>query len=157
MKIRGSLAQDTAQMIELEHLVWTCETTPAEIHFDSKAEYQFKNPPGSKTVAVIDKKIVGILDYKTPTPLKTAQHVILFDIAVHPDYQRQGIGIALINYLKETAQLQGFKKLQLRVLASNQKAIHFYKKNDFHIEGILKKEFCINGQYVDDIFMAYFL
>ncbi|EHL2592084.1 GNAT family N-acetyltransferase, partial [Listeria monocytogenes] len=45
----------------------------------------------------------------------------------------------------------------LRVLSINQKAIRFYEKNGFKQEGLLEKEFIIQGEFVDDILMAYFL
>ncbi|WP_239255791.1 GNAT family N-acetyltransferase [Listeria ilorinensis] len=157
MEIRKSRKEDAHSMMELEHLAWTAGTTPSEIHFDSEAEYLLKNPVGSKIVAVMDGKVVGILGYKSPIPLKTNAHVAELDIAVHPDYQRHGIGIQLMTYLKETAPTEGYQKLQLRVLSNNEKAIRFYKKNGFQIEGELKKEFLINGIYIDDIIMSYFL
>ena len=34
---------------------------------------------------------------------------------VHPEYQRQGIGTALMNHLEQQAVERGFKKLRLRV------------------------------------------
>lgn len=92
MQIRLSKREDAASMIELEHLVWTPGTTPGDIHFDSEAEFLLKSPPGSKIVVVTDDKVVGILGYKSPIPLASNKHVAEIDIAVHPDYQRAGIG-----------------------------------------------------------------
>lgn len=156
-EIRLSHKEDASSMMELENLVWTKGTTPAEIQFDSEAEFLEKNPPGSKTVAVLDGKVVGILGYHAPHSLKAVQHVLELDIAVHPAYQKQGIAGQLMDALKEMARKNGVKKLQLRVLSTNEKAIHFYQKNGFHKEGVLEKQFLLDGAYVDDIFMAYFL
>ncbi|HBM4628219.1 TPA: GNAT family N-acetyltransferase [Listeria innocua] len=157
MQIRLSKRKDSASMIELEHLVWTPGTTPGDVHFDSEAEFLLKNPPGSKIVAEKDEKIIGILGYKSPIPLPSNKHVVEIDIAVHPDYQREGIGQLLMDKMKEVAREKGFIKISLRVLSINQKAIRFYEKNGFKQEGRLEKEFIIQDKYVDDILMAYFL
>lgn len=157
MQIRLSKREDAASMIELEHLVWTPGTTPGNIHFDSEADFLLKCPPGSKIVVVNEDKVVGILGYKSPIPLASNQHVVEIDIAVHPDFQRAGIGQLLMDKMKEVAREKGYIKIALRVLSINKKAIHFYEKNGFKQEGLLEKEFIIQGEYVDDILMAYFL
>lgn len=157
MQIRLSKREDAASMIELEHLVWTPGTTPGEIHFNNEAEFLLKNPPGSKIVIVEADKVIGILGYKSPIPLPSNKHVVEIDIAVHPDFQRAGIGQILMDKMKEIAQEKGFIKISLRVLSINKKAIRFYEKNGFKQEGLLKKEFIMQGEFVDDILMAYFL
>ncbi|EFR90023.1 acetyltransferase, partial [Listeria innocua FSL S4-378] len=72
-----------------------------------------------------DEKIIGILGYKSPIPLPSNKHVVEIDIAVHPDYQREGIGQLLMDKMKEVAREKGFIKISLRVLSINQKAIRF--------------------------------
>ncbi|MBC1936197.1 GNAT family N-acetyltransferase [Listeria grandensis] len=157
MIIRKSTQQDATDMMELEHLVWTSGTTPGEIHFANEAEYLLKNPAGSKVVAEIDGKIAGILGYHSPIPLKTNQHVLDLDIAVHPDFQKHGVGSTLMEELFRIAKAENKEKISLRVLSTNEKAIQFYTKHGFKKEGQLHNEFIINGEYVDDIFMAIFL
>ncbi|MBA3925964.1 GNAT family N-acetyltransferase [Listeria rustica] len=157
MLIRKSIQEDAAGMIELEHLVWTAGTTPGEIHYNTDAEYLLKNPPGSKVVAEIDGQIAGILGYHSPIPLKSNEHVWTLDIAVHPNFQKHGVGSALMEELYRIAKAENKKKISLRVLSTNEKAIQFYTKHGFQKEGQLHNEFIIDGKYVDDIFMAVFL
>lgn len=157
MQIRLSVREDAASMIELEHLVWTPGTTPGNVHFDSEAEFLLKSPPGSKIVVVKDDKVIGILGYKSPIPLPSNQHVVEIDIAVHPDYQREGVGQLLMSKMKDIAREKGYIKISLRVLSINKKAIRFYEKNGFKQEGLLEKEFIIEGNFVNDILMAFFL
>ncbi|HEU12758.1 MAG TPA: GNAT family N-acetyltransferase, partial [Euryarchaeota archaeon] len=45
----------------------------------------------------------------------------------------------------------------LEVFSTNVNAIELYKKLGFEIEGIRKKQFKIEGNYVDDVLMAKFL
>lgn len=62
----------------------------------------------------------------------------------------------------EAAQLMiryGFEKLglhriYLRVLADNERAIRSYEKAGFKKEGYLYQDVCINGEYVDIVWMA---
>lgn len=159
LEIRDSLKSDAAAMMEIETLVWNDYTTPNKLEFPSEAAYLLKNPPGSKKVAVIDNKVVGILGYNyiTQTPLASREHVWTFDIATHPSYQRKGIGNALLTELKRLAKENKIHKLSLRVLSNNEKAIRLYTHQGFKIEGTLKDEFYLNGAFVDDILMAYFL
>ncbi|MBC1778308.1 GNAT family N-acetyltransferase [Listeria booriae] len=157
MIIRKSTQQDAADMLELEHLVWTPETTPGETHFENDAAYLLRNPAGSKVVAEIDGKIAGILGYHSPIPVPANKHVLTLDIAVHPDFQKNGVGSALMDELFRIAKAENKEKLLLRVLSNNEKAIKFYTKLGFQVEGRLHKEFILNGDYVDDILMAYFL
>lgn len=46
------------------------------------------------------------------------------------EYQKQGIGLALINYCKEI-----YSKLELTVYVDNKGAVNFYKLCDFQIQG----------------------
>lgn len=53
----------------------------------------------------------------------------------------------------------GFEELKLhriylRVLADNKQAIRSYEKAGFRQEGYLKEDACINGKYVDIVWMA---
>jgi len=49
------------------------------------------------------------------------------------------------------------KKLELTVLVKNTKAINLYKSKGFEIEGTLKADTVVNGQYEDVYFMSKFL
>jgi ribosomal protein S18 acetylase RimI-like enzyme len=79
--------------------------------------------------------------------------VLELNIAIHPKYQRQGVGRVLMDALLKFAAERGVRKLSLRVLGSNPGAIAFYKSCGFVEQGRLVEEFLINGTYVDDILM----
>lgn len=72
----------------------------------------------------------------------------------------QGNGLAreacqlLDPYLR---QVLGLRKLILRVLASNARAVSFYRKNGYRQVGKLERHFRINDQYHDVLIMERFL
>ncbi len=59
----------------------------------------------------------------------------MMNLAVHPDYQRQGIGEALVLALMEGLKAQGSHCLTLEVRASNDPAKHLYEKLGFQAVG----------------------
>lgn len=59
----------------------------------------------------------------------------MMNLAVHPDYQRQGIGEALVLALMEGLKAQGSHCLTLEVRASNDPAKHLYEKLGFQVVG----------------------
>lgn len=79
------------------------------------------------------------------------------NIAVHPNYQRLGIGRQLMEAIKEHAAAHAIRKLRLRVLSCNESAISFYRECGFVEEGRLREEFYLGGRYVDEIFMSCML
>ena len=55
----------------------------------------------------------------------------MMNVAVHPDFRRQGIGEALVNTLVENLKKMGSRCLTLEVRASNAPAIALYEKLGF--------------------------
>ncbi|GKX55195.1 ribosomal-protein-alanine acetyltransferase [Leminorella grimontii] len=62
----------------------------------------------------------------------------LFNIAVHPDFQRQGLGRALLSHLIETLSERDVMTLWLEVRASNEKAIALYRSFEFNEVSVRK-------------------
>lgn len=152
--VRLSQMRDAGELMELDALAWDELTTPAGLlHWESREQYLQKCPPGSQLVAVIGETVCGYLGFGHPTPLDSNRHVYEINIAIHPAYQRRGIGRRLMEAVKQLAAEHGVRKLSLRVLASNPSAIAFYRSCGFEEQGRLVEEFLLNGVYVDDILM----
>lgn len=151
--IRLSEIRDAAALMELDALVWDKDSTPAQIVWTSREQYLQKCPPGSQLVAGIGDEICGYLGFDSPTPLPSNGHVYDLNIAIHPSYQRQGVGRKLMESIKIIAAEQGIRKLSLRVLATNPGAKAFYESCGFLEQGRLVDEFYLDGKYVDDILM----
>jgi len=56
----------------------------------------------------------------------------MMNVAVHPDFRRQGIAEELVNTLVENLKKMGSRCLTLEVRASNAPAIALYEKLGFH-------------------------
>jgi ribosomal protein S18 acetylase RimI-like enzyme len=79
-------------------------------------------------------------------------------VVVHPDYQGKGIGKLLFRTLLEETELNHPEIMRVELIAreSNKKAIKFYEKLGFNIEGRLENRICDkNGKLAADIPMGW--
>lgn len=79
-------------------------------------------------------------------------------IAVHPDYQGKGIGKLLFRTLLQETELKHPEIMRVELIAreSNKRAIEFYKKLGFNIEGRLENRICDKtGKLEADIPMGW--
>jgi putative acetyltransferase len=85
-------------------------------------------------------------------------HVGVLSLGVHPDFQRKGVGRALMQYLIDHARASGLERLELYVRADNERARALYTSLGFQHEAtrvrFVKLE---DGTYVDDLILALFL
>lgn len=80
-------------------------------------------------------------------------------IAVHPDFQGKGLGRILFESLIKYVETERTDILRVELIAreGNTKAIGFYQKIGFSIEGRFEKRInAKNGQFEADIPMAWF-
>ena len=93
-------------------------------------------------VARFDDGIVGsvVLTYSANTESnencryhkeESKDLLYIHDLVVHPNFHRQGIGIALLNFAQQFAILKGVKALRLYVYEKNSVAINTYEKNGY--------------------------
>ena len=112
---------------------------------------------GRYIVAEKDGKPVGhaVLE---PMSLMRLSHVQRLTIVVHPGFERQGVGQALMKDLVDWATGNpAVGKIELLVRASNQAAIALYRKFGFVEEGRLVKRLKFeDGTYLDDVAMGWF-
>ena len=112
--------------------------------------------PESVLVAQINDQIVGYVALGNSSPLRSRRHVLdVRSIAVDPAHLRKGVGRRLLEEAIEEARRRGAHKLALRVLSTNEPARGLYHTCGFVIEGNLRDEYRLEGQYVDDVLMAH--
>lgn len=88
-------------------------------------------------------------------PLDRIRHGAVVAVGVHPDHQRQGIGRALLRAVIAWAAAAGVRRLELYVLADNDRARRLYAGMGFEVEG-RRRGFvrADDGTFRDDLVMA---
>jgi ribosomal protein S18 acetylase RimI-like enzyme len=107
-------------------------------------------------VARLEDSLVGYVRMRPATELRASRHVLeIVGLAVDPAAGGRGVGRALVNATLDAARMNGFRRVTLRVLATNTAARALYEACGFTVEGILQGEFNLNNRDVDDVLMAY--
>jgi L-phenylalanine/L-methionine N-acetyltransferase len=122
---------------------------------EQRRERLAEPPPGTHyLVAVVDGRVVGMLGLHLEQGARR-RHAANFGMAVHDDFQGQGIGSALLQAMLDLADnWLGLRRTELSVYTDNQAAIHLYEKFGFQLEGTARGYALRAGQYVDAYMMA---
>ena len=109
-------------------------------------------------VATVDSQIVGMLDFSAGHRKRIA-HTGNFGVSINKYFRDDGIGKILIQTLLNwAAQHPVIEKVNLKVHATNSRAISLYQKLGFIEEGLFRNELKYsNGQYVDSVEMCKFV
>lgn len=117
-----------------------------EKHIHDQSERRF--------IVSLDALNIGLVEL---TDIHQIHRNAEFSIIIAPGYQgRHYAAQAAHLALEYSFAVLNLYKLYLVVDKENEKAIHIYQKLGFEAEGILRKEFYINGRYRDVIRMAIF-
>ena len=128
MIITTMTEKHVAQVAELEKIcfgsaAWSEKSVASEL----------ENPLSVWLVAVEGEKVLGYVGSQT-----VIDETDMMNVAVHPDYRKQGIARELIAQLVESLKLRKSQCLTLEVRASNEPAKNLYKMLDFEEIGIRK-------------------
>ncbi len=108
-------------------------------------------------LGLYEGQIIGSATLVLNDPKSRAAHVASFGIAVHPDFQRKGLGKQLILALEEKALEMGITKIEVNCYEGNV-AIALYESQNYSYEGRrLKKGRLDDGTFVDEILFYKFL
>ena len=82
------------------------------------------------------------------------QHSMYCVIGVKQCAAGQGLGTLLMTKLEEWAKVHSFTRLELTVMAHNERAKRLYLSRGFEIEGIKRNSLRVDGTYVDELYMS---
>ena len=120
MIIEKMNSSHVAQIAQLEKICfsdpWSEKSVASEL--DNKLAFWL--------VAVEEARVAGYIGSQT-----VMDETDMMNVAVHPDFRRQGIAEALVNTLVENLKQMGSRCLTLEVRASNAPAIILYEKLGF--------------------------
>ena len=127
MKVIPMTAAHTAQLAELEKL---CFSDPWS---ESSVASELNNQLALWLVAEDNGRVAGYVGSQT-----VMGESDMMNVAVHPDYRKQGIATTLIVGLVEELRKRESHCLTLEVRASNENAISLYQKLEFQQVGCRK-------------------
>lgn len=107
-------------------------------------------------VAEVEGEIVGSVNLQLGIPSKR-RHTAYAGTLLVQGYRGQGIGTEMMRMAEAAAREKGIRKLQLSVFSSNTGAIRFYERCGFEREAVLTRQFLIEGEYADEVWMVKWL
>jgi RimJ/RimL family protein N-acetyltransferase len=81
-------------------------------------------------------------------------HVV---IGILQAFVGQGVGTQLFATLEQWARAHAIHRLELTVMAHNERGLALYKKMGFEVEGTKRHSLLVDGAYVDEYYMARLL
>lgn len=77
--------------------------------------------------AVVETRVVGGLVAFAMTPIHGTKELYVYDIAVHPEFQKQGLGVRLMESLKQEARVRGVGTIFIEAESEDEGAVAFYR------------------------------
>ncbi|MES3517797.1 MAG: GNAT family N-acetyltransferase [Natronomonas sp.] len=105
-------------------------------------------------VATVEGTVVGWCHLDLPQVDKL-QSTAGLTVGVRPEFRKEGIGSRLIERGLEWAEANGYRKVYNSVPTTNDEALVFLENHGWQTEGIRKEHYTIDGEYVDEVMMAY--
>jgi len=153
--VRPARLEDEAALFAIDRATWTSATSPAAVPLSTRPFFHEGTDPADVLVAEMDGAVAGYVTLGLATPLPASAHVrTIAGFSVDPGRQRQGVGRALLDAAAAEARARGATRLTLRVLGRNEGARRLYERAGFVVEGVLRGEFLLDGEHVDDVLMA---
>ncbi len=85
------------------------------------------------------------------------RHSLHCVIGLKQKYTGQGLGRRAMKQLENWARGNDMHRLELTVMRYNERAIKLYKACGFEVEGVKRDSLNVNGQYIDELYMARIL
>ena len=110
-------------LIEVFSRAFDTDYTSSDEYIKSVLE----NPSGIYIGAYINSKLVGGVIAFEMTPLHGRRELYMYDIAVHPQYQRLGIGKLLIRHMGKICKEKEITSFFVEAEDDDDDAVNFYR------------------------------
>jgi len=106
--------------------------------------------------ALFENKIIASASLKLNPFNEKESHIGTWGIAIHPNFQNQGLGVKLLTLLENIAKEKGLKKLEAEYYDGNKSAeILYLEKMKYTVEGRKKYTGLLSdGTYADKILIG---
>jgi RimJ/RimL family protein N-acetyltransferase len=85
------------------------------------------------------------------------RHSALVVIGVRRAAAGRGLGRRLLERVEEWARATGITRLELTVMAYNERALRLYERQGYELEGRRRRSLRVGGDYVDELALAKLL
>ena len=127
MKIRKATKKDLKEVIDIMLTEFSKPPFNERVNFqDALKSLRFYFKLGEIYVAVIDKKIVGIVIFKIEQYWE-GKVLIIEDLAVREEFKEQEVGKKLMNFVESYSKKKNIKRV-LFITNKKSKALGFYKR-----------------------------
>ena len=91
-----------------------------------------------------------------PMKHRNSHIVYLGGVAIDPDHAGRGLGTDMIRSAVDLARTKGFKRMELTVATTNERAIRLYERAGFRFEGVLRdySYLASEDRYIDEQVMG---
>lgn len=132
------------QLIDLFHLVF--ENDHATTAPQSTLNNLLATPSFVAFAVFIDDHLVGgCTAYLLPSYTKPHPELFIYDVAIHPDFQRRGLGSQLIRAIMAFCTQQQIPLFFLMAHAEDTEAVAFYRANGAQLEDVVNVLFSTNS------------
>lgn len=105
-------------------------------------------------IGMVDQQVVSVLNLQASHKPRL-RHLGDFGISVARAHWGKGIGKAMLTYMITWAKETGIiRKINLKVVEKNTGAIQLYQNLGFEMEGRIKRDFRVNGEFQDTFCMG---
>lgn len=86
--------------------------------------------------------------------VRRKRHSVYIALGIAEGQRGKGVGTELFKALESWATVKGLHRLELTVMETNAAGLALYKKAGFEVEGTKRDSLIINGQFVNEYYMA---
>ncbi|ROO87798.1 ribosomal protein S18 acetylase RimI-like enzyme [Actinocorallia herbida] len=148
----GPLVADEA-LVEL----WDALDSESTFMLAAPGERGAELPRSSFRVVDWDGPVAtGLADVQV-MPFARVRHRGQLRMGVRASHQGRGVGRRLLEAAVEHARHAGLRKVELTVRVDNARAISLYRSVGFQVEGLRRASMAVDGDLVDEHFMALIL
>ena len=116
------------QLIELVEVLNEVFEEPNNVASNRQLEKLLTKPDFHAIAAIEGGKIIGgLIAYELEQYYRDKSELYIYDIAVKVELHNQGIGKALINYLKDYATNNGIETIFVEAHSVDEQAVKFYE------------------------------
>ena len=161
INVRKAEPGDAAQLVSLAEAVgreeerWILSSDTWRTIADERRYVKsvYRHPDAAVFVAEEDGRLLGRMSLaRDPHP--ASRHVADLGLMVAVEHRRRGIGTVLLDAAVVWARVSGVSKLELHVFPWNEPALRLYESFGFEREGLRRRHYEREGDFVDAILMA---